>query len=86
MKVKRDIILYIWESVTKANLATGNFHKFLIRITTEITNRLNKEKYIFYNLITDRGYLPTKIKSIEFPLLPLLIWNRKASKDRSIVQ
>ena len=46
MKVKRDIILYIWESVTKTDLATGNFHKFLIRITTEITNRLNKEKYI----------------------------------------
>ena len=31
----------------------------------------------FYNLITDRGHLPTKIKSIEFPLLSLFIWNRK---------
>ena len=41
---------------------------------------------LFYNLITDRGHLPTKIKSIEFPLLSLFIWNGKASKDRSIVQ
>ena len=40
---------------------------------------------LFYNLITDRGYLPTKIKSIEFPLLSLFIWNNKASKDRGIV-
>ena len=41
---------------------------------------------IFYNLITDRGHLPTKIKSIEFPLSSLFIWNRKVSKDSSIVQ
>ena len=41
---------------------------------------------LFYNLITDRGHLPTKIKSIEFPLLSLFIWDRKASKDRGIVQ
>ena len=41
---------------------------------------------LFNNLITDRGHLPTQIKSIEFPLLALFIWNRKASKDRSIVQ
>ena len=34
----------------------------------------------------DGGHLPTKIKSIEFPPLSLFIWNRKASKDRSIVQ
>ena len=37
---------------------------------------------LFYNLITDRGHLPIKTKSIEFPLLALFIWNRKAAKDR----
>ena len=39
---------------------------------------------LLYNLITDRGHLTTKLKLIEFPLLALFIWNRKASKDRSI--
>ena len=32
----------------------------------------------FFNLTRDRGHLPTKIKSIESPLLFLLIWNRKS--------
>ena len=30
--------------------------------------------------------MKAKIKSTEFPLLSLFIWNRKPSKDRSIVQ
>ena len=34
--------------MTKTNLAPGNFHKFLFRITIEITNCLDKEKYSYF--------------------------------------
>ena len=64
--------LWIWTSIPNKFFLLGQLTLF------------NSVFLLFYHLITDKGNLPTKIKSIAFPLLSLFIWNRKASKDRSI--
>ena len=77
-KYKVDLSIFTLKTITLKGLL-GDVYNELRNLLHQNHNKVvSLFCLLFYNLMTDRGHLPTKIKSVEFPLLSLFIWNRRS--------